>query len=91
MIFFSFFSSQARKSGPPGRLNEKSIVDADVPLYEYQCQDDKCGATTEKLRRMSEMDKPCPCEKCGKETKKKVSPTSFSLKGGGWADDGYGN
>jgi len=31
------------------------------------------------------------CEKCGQPVQKLVSNTSFSLKGGGWYQDGYAN
>lgn len=61
-----------------------------MPLFEYRCQ--KCGTEFERLLRHSERDKPQKCvnPKCGSmETKKKISRTSFSLKGGGWASDGY--
>jgi len=61
-----------------------------MPLYEYKCP--KCGFRFEKLVQFSKMDEPQPCpkEKCDvKEAKKMISRTSFSLKGGGWASDGY--
>ena len=63
-----------------------------MPIYEYRCP--KCEHETEELQGY---DDPNPdCEKCKKERKKKVemqrqiSKTSFQLKGGGWAKDGYG-
>ena len=61
-----------------------------MPIYEYKCP--KCGHKFEALLRVSEMSEPqsCPKKDCGeKEAKKIVSRTSFSLKGGGWASDGY--
>ena len=61
-----------------------------MPLFEYRCQ--KCGTEFERLLRHSERDKPQKCvnQKCeSMETKKMISRTSFSLKGGGWASDGY--
>ena len=59
-----------------------------MPLFEYRCA--TCGHQFEKLVSSSERDKLPPCPKCeAKDTKKLVSRTSFSLKGGGWADDGY--
>lgn len=36
-----------------------------MPIYEYTCE--KCGATTEALRKMNEADAPIVCEKCGSE------------------------
>jgi len=61
-----------------------------MPMYEYRCP--KCGHEFERLLKHSERDdpQPCPNEKCGeKQAKKLISRSSFSLKGGGWADDGY--
>ena len=65
-----------------------------MPMYEYRCP--KCGHTVEKLQGF---DAEAPtCEKgCTEEktkepvkTKRLISQTSFHLKGGGWAKDGYG-
>ena len=56
----------------------------------YRCP--KCSTEFERLLRVSERDDPQPCPNKGcdeKHTKKMISRTSFSLKGGGWADDGY--
>ena len=59
-----------------------------MPLYEYKCP--KCGHEFERLLRVSQRDDKQACPKCdSKETVKKMSRTSFSLKGGGWAEDGY--
>lgn len=56
-----------------------------MPLYEYECP--TCEKVVECLQKM---DDPAPdCEKCGKQTTKKVSRSGFILKGGGWAADGY--
>jgi putative FmdB family regulatory protein len=60
-----------------------------MPIYEYQCEDAECGEKTEKLRKMAESDDPVECPKCSKPMKRMVSQSSFSLKGGGWASDGY--
>lgn len=61
-----------------------------MPLYEYKCP--KCSKEFERLLGHKEADKPQECPKCQtKECKKQISRTSFSLKGGGWAADGYGN
>lgn len=35
-----------------------------MPIYEYRCRE--CGAKFEKLRRISEAEKPAECPKCGK-------------------------
>ena len=59
-----------------------------MPMYEYRCQ--KCEKDFEVLVKFSESEKEQPCPDCkSEETKKKISQTSFSLKGGGWASDGY--
>ena len=59
-----------------------------MPLYEYECR--KCGKGFERLLRHDERDDPQMCPTCkAKDCKKLVSRTSFSLKGGGWAADGY--
>ncbi|MBK7859619.1 MAG: zinc ribbon domain-containing protein [Archangiaceae bacterium] len=58
-----------------------------MPLYEYSCP--KCG-DFEVLQRITE-----PAlkrhETCGKPVVRKVSVSSFQLKGGGWYADGYGS
>jgi putative FmdB family regulatory protein len=58
-----------------------------MPLYEYRCP--KCGdfevlqkSTEGPLKRH---------EACGKPVRRKVSISSFQLKGGGWYADGYGS
>jgi putative FmdB family regulatory protein len=59
-----------------------------VPLYEYRCE--KCEEKFDKLLPHSERDETRPCPSCGSEhTKRLVSKSSFQLKGGGWASDGY--
>jgi putative FmdB family regulatory protein len=63
-----------------------------MPIYEYRCP--RCQAELEKLQRMSEP--PPRCERCFEadatevQMKKLVSQGSFQLKGGGWANEGYG-
>ncbi len=60
-----------------------------MPLFEYRCED--CDHKFEKLVRHADRDKVPDCPKCqGDNTTKMISRTSFSLKGGGWAADGYG-
>src|SRR5919106_3875342 len=60
-----------------------------MPIYEYQCS--QCGKTIDVLQKI---DDPAPstCAECGAESslKRKVSRTSFVLKGGGWYADLYG-
>jgi putative FmdB family regulatory protein len=56
--------------------------------YEYECS--CCGHRWEATQRLN--DPPLTtCPKClVASAKKLVSATSFVLKGGGWAADGYG-
>jgi len=65
-------------------------TESPMPLFEYRCA--KCSTEFERLVAPSQRDAPQKCAnpKCeSTETKKLVSRTSFSLKGGGWASDGY--
>lgn len=59
-----------------------------MPIYEYVCEN--CEQITELLQKVGAS---CPseCKSCGKPDKmrKKVSQTSFQLKGGGWYSDLY--
>jgi putative FmdB family regulatory protein len=56
-----------------------------MPIYEYDCQ--KCG-TFEVSQKISE-----PAltthDACGGPVQRRISLTSFALKGGGWYADGY--
>ncbi len=57
-----------------------------MPLYEYQCEE--CGLDFEVRQKFS--DKPISvCCHCGGKAKKMISQTAFSLKGGGWYEQGY--
>jgi putative FmdB family regulatory protein len=57
-----------------------------MPIYEYECTD--CGDVIEVIQKISAR-APGRCEKCSGKLKKKISLTSFQLKGGGWYSDGY--
>lgn len=59
-----------------------------MPIYEYGCPD--CGHDFEALQKLS--DPPIStCPSCGAtRVEKKISRTSFVLKGGGWYKDHYG-
>ena len=59
-----------------------------MPIYEYICT--KCEKTTDVLQKISDP-APAKCEGCGAENslERKVSRTSFVLKGGGWYSDLY--
>lgn len=63
-----------------------------MPLYEYKCPNPKCEERFERLVKFDETEAPQSCPKCQTEKcAKQISRTSFSLKGGGWAADGYGS
>lgn len=56
-----------------------------MPLREYDCP--KCG-TFEVIQKMDA--EPLPeHESCGSKVERRISLSSFSLKGGGWCSDGY--
>ena len=59
-----------------------------MPVYEYQCQ--SCGNQFELRQKFS--DPPASeCPNCKGEVKKLISSAAFSLKGGGWYNEGYGS
>jgi putative FmdB family regulatory protein len=57
-----------------------------MPVYEYRCSECSYEVTV-----FQSMDAPAPHCKCEskQEMKRLISKTSFSLKGRGWAKDGY--
>jgi putative FmdB family regulatory protein len=59
-----------------------------MPVYEYKCNG--CGNQFEMRQKFS--DAPVTeCPQCGGEVAKLISATAFTLKGGGWYAEGYGN
>lgn len=56
-----------------------------MPIYEYDCQ--KCG-TFEVSQKVSEAPLTTH-DVCGEPVQRRISLTSFALKGGGWYADGY--
>lgn len=60
-----------------------------MPIYEYKCKG--CKALIEKLRKYDQADDPVRCKACSGEAVRVISRSSFVLKGGGWAKDGYGS
>lgn len=57
-----------------------------MPIYEYQCE--KCGQVFEAMQKFS--DPPLTaCRACGGPVHKLISQASFTLKGGGWYQQGY--
>ena len=59
-----------------------------MPVYEYQCN--ACNDQFELRRKFSD-DPVKECPKCGGEVTKMISSAGFTLKGGGWHAEGYGN
>ncbi len=57
-----------------------------MPLYEYQCEE--CGLRFEVRQKFSDAPIEC-CSKCGGHVQKLISQTAFTLKGGGWYQQGY--
>jgi len=61
-----------------------------MPIYEWKCE--VCGQEEELLQKIGDKAPLCSSDKCAhrdQPMRKKVSRTSFELKGGGWAKDGY--
>lgn len=59
-----------------------------MPLYEFKCP--ICGDTTEKMQKHSDKAPLCEKPECAEQVMSRcISPSNFSLKGGGWAKDGY--
>jgi putative FmdB family regulatory protein len=57
-----------------------------MPMYEYKCSD--CNVIFEARQKFS--DAPLTeCRECGGSVRKVISQTAFTLKGGGWYDQGY--
>ncbi len=59
-----------------------------MPIYKYGCE--SCGYEFEELQKIS--DKPIEkCPKCSGKVRKKVTHSSFILKGSGWYATDYAN
>jgi putative FmdB family regulatory protein len=56
-----------------------------MPIYEYVCS--LCNHDFEVLVGVNEL--PPRCALCAGEVERKISLTSFRLKGGGWYADAY--
>jgi predicted nucleic acid-binding Zn ribbon protein len=62
-------------------------------IYEYLCNNSECsraGIVEEVIKPVADIDRPEPCEICQTPRWRKVSLSSFQLKGGNWARDKYG-
>jgi putative FmdB family regulatory protein len=57
-----------------------------MPIYNYKCP--FCKKEYESFEKMGTKNIICTC---GKQANKVPSLSSFHLKGGGWAKDGYSN
>lgn len=57
-----------------------------MPIYEYRCAG--CGRDFDRMQKVSDPTPACPA--CGgSEVSRKVSLSSFSLKGSGWYSTDY--
>lgn len=57
-----------------------------MPVYEYRCE--ACGIVFEAMQKFS--DPPlAECKSCAGPVQKLISQTAFTLKGGGWYQQGY--
>ena len=56
-----------------------------MPLYDFKCA--KCLLIVGTLQPYSKSPPRCP--DCGGETTRLIRASSFVLKGGGWASEGY--
>lgn len=57
-----------------------------MPMYEYRCEG--CEQVIEVRQKFSDA-LLTTCEACGAPLKKLISQTGFTLKGGGWYQQGY--
>lgn len=57
-----------------------------MPIYVYECQ--SCHKTDEVLQKFGDPPKK-KCPHCGGKLQKKITSSTFQLKGGGWYKDGY--
>jgi putative FmdB family regulatory protein len=55
-----------------------------MPIYEYDCP--RCGSFEVSQKITAE---PLTQHDCGSPVQRRISATSFALKGGGWYSDGY--
>lgn len=58
-----------------------------MPLYQMECT--RCNRQEEVFKKY-ESKELTVCPECGGEMVKAVGKCNFSLKGSGWAKDGYG-
>ena len=58
-----------------------------MPLLEYRCE--HCGSFRELLRSLKDIGEDVSCLECSEKMKKIITTSHFSLKGDGWAKDGY--
>lgn len=56
-------------------------------LYTYRCK--TCGESTDAHRKVEDMHNAPECQSCGGETKKIITPVSFTPVMGGFDNPGY--
>ena len=57
-----------------------------MPIYEYVCE--KCGSRIEVIQKVGDTPRK-RCSKCKGKLEKKISRTSFQLRGSGWYKTDY--
>lgn len=63
-----------------------------MATYLHKCINEECEKfeeVFENRRSMDDYDKEIPCQECEKITQKVMGSTTFTLRGTGWARDGY--
>jgi len=64
-----------------------------MPIYEYKCQNEKCGCIQEVIKKINDkIEEHIECEKCGFWTYRMISKSNFILSERGkvgWCKDGY--
>ena len=58
-----------------------------MPRYLFKCT--LCEDEREVDMSLDDFSSTIPCAKCGEISRQKFSPSTFILKGSGWASDGY--
>lgn len=60
-----------------------------MPRYDFECQN--CNKTIELQLTVGQYESDVGrfCADCGRGLVRVIAPVGFSLKGGGWAKDGY--
>ena len=58
-----------------------------MPIYEYRCREEECGAEYEQIRSFSRMDDVGACPTCGSSSTERKVSMSFAVVGGSMPAD----